>query len=1125
MEFTVAIYEARHKKRIHWRTLGLRGLSHFRHGRNPVKLRQRFLIDLKKAFQQADTADMEHLAPTSGLELRRPRLELNLKNGLSGRRYTGRFPIVLASRPASPGRRLVAVYHPFRQDSWFHLDQDGNFEDQVTRFFQHDWKNLDDDQVQAMRMDWTHRLRMLSFNAHPSTLLDQLKKAEPERAHAGGSPARGRRRGLRTLREIGVHETESAADERLKVGRARSPYRHRLGQLLSGQERAAVLLVGAPGVGKTTLIHRWIVDQLTSDGYQVHNNLDKCRQVWRTSGRRLIAGMSHVGEWEQRALEIVEEASSHPVVLWFEDLHAFGRIGRTKESERCLADVFRASLQRREISLVGEMTAAQYQVLEDDAPALATLFTVVHVEEPSTEETLSMLIHEMRQHELDYGIEIEPLALRTLLEHARTLFTAAALPGKALDLLNGLVRRSENDQTQEHLGPESVLALISERTGIPQLLLEPARTLAAEEVESQLRRYVLGQHEAVAAARDIILRIKTGLVDPRRPWGVVLFTGPTGTGKTELAKSMASYLYGGSSRLLRFDMSEYAGPDAASRLIGDRWRPQGLLTTPVREQPFCVVLLDEIEKSHPSVLNLLLQVMGDGRLTDAAGHVADFTHAVIVMTSNLGADGRSRVGFGDQAQRVMRGATEAVKAHFPPELFNRIDRVVTFRPLDPAVAHAIAEIEMRRLLSRRGLIDRQIFVSCTPAVLDRAASEGFDVRQGARSLKRYLDRHIGGLLSELIAGSAGAALRKVRVYAQKSGFALHTEALREAEPVADSSRLEPLLQRSIQDLRAELPAALQFVESLLEGPELERLSAKLNGYLAAYSIGKRGLADRIYNLDTMRERVSHFRDELTRQIEADEPDETEQVEFEHVLPTISYLGRTGLLALLAEVDFIRTALDRFEDADRHAVFLEIDQVAQQEQEERFAMPSDGLLEWLTLSYADERGELEGIAALEKAASPPEVVEKGQPGALRSILDRHPSSVVLKIAGLSVLDIFSGEVGCHLRSHLGGSTEVVRVRVSPASAEVTAGDLLRRRLEAREQFISALEGGRAPLPPNPDDLPPIARRYHYDEPAPGRSAVCEVEDYALCYAGNHRVKSFGQVLTLLRLLHQSVPRGR
>ncbi len=236
--------------------------------------------------------------------------------------------------------------------------------------------------------------------------------------------------------------------------------------------------------------------------------------------------------------------------------------------------------------------------------------------------------------ELRHEVQFQSHCFRSILEFAGSLFPSSAYPGKAFTILRelttsrALVGRT-NGKTEAEITSDDVITVVSEKTGLPTNILKPDRELTEQHLMNELTRFVIGQTEAVETVSDLILRIRARLTDPGRPYGVYLFTGPTGTGKTELAKAVAGYLYGDPARLVRLDMGEYSGSDAVSRLLGDRFRPEGILSNRSREQPFCVLLFDEIEKAHPSVFHILLQLFDEGRLTDSSGHLLDFTHAVI----------------------------------------------------------------------------------------------------------------------------------------------------------------------------------------------------------------------------------------------------------------------------------------------------------------------------------------------------------------------------------------------------------------------------------------------------------------------------------------------------------------
>ncbi|HEX8914102.1 MAG TPA: AAA family ATPase, partial [Humisphaera sp.] len=367
-----------------------------------------------------------------------------------------------------------------------------------------------------------------------------------------------------------------------------------------------------------------------------------------------------------------------------------------------------------------------------------------------------------RQLEDRHRCEFQVDALPAVLDLQRRYVRDVAMPGKAADLLRRLAASNE----KRPVGRAEALAAFQSYTGLSTLFVDQTVRLARKDVVADLSRRVVAQPEAVAAMADAVCVAKARLNDPARPVATFLFLGPTGVGKTECAKALARYLFGGAAaaaasgaagedatdRLLRFDMNEYLDPGSAGRLIGTPRDPDGLLTAAVRRQPFSVVLLDEVEKAHPAVFDLLLGVLGEGRLTDARGRTADFTNCIVVMTSNLGVrEAEASFGLGDPArpgskvvdQRVAHDRyLDAAKRFFRPEFFNRIDRVVPFARLGRDDVAAIARRLLDGLLARQGLTGRRCVMRVDPAALGRIVDAGYHPRLGARALKREVERRI-----------------------------------------------------------------------------------------------------------------------------------------------------------------------------------------------------------------------------------------------------------------------------------------------------------------------------------------------------------------------------------------------
>lgn len=1148
MHVTIPVYQRKEGAQLLWITLGLGPYNRSRRGQSRLKLQQAIAQDLRQMIEKMEPNELESLQMHLGIKLERRRLELTLYGEQGRRKVTGLFPLIVEPRWTTQDHKLWLVYHPEQQDKWFPLEDEDRLEEAATAFFQDAWAELDDLTLEVRKSNEKDSIRIISFQASPRMLIDKLpeKKKGPWSDLEIELPNKPKKKrgGYRVLPELGLNLSPRAAEGNLPKGLPRSPYREQLQLLLCGKKKQSTILVGQSGVGKTMIRNQWVSDLLTSDGYEAHRNLDKVHDVWLISGKRMIAGMSYVGDWEERCIQVLGDTQRRRVVLVVEDLHLFGQLGRARDSDRNFADFFRGPIARGEVVMLGECTQEQLQRLEDDNPSFAALFTPIYVAPTTNSETLRMMLYEMRQLEPKHHVEFNPFALRTLLELGSSLFPGTALPGKTLDLL----RQLGNDfHTSGHYGsnriePEDVIDLLSRRTGLPTKLLQSEERLEAAELDKALSRWVVGQPQAINAAKDLILRIKAGLVDEKRPYGVYLFTGPTGTGKTELAKCIAEYLYGNVSRLIRLDMSEFSNPYAASRLIGDRYSPEGALTRQVQEQPFCVVLFDEIEKAHPSILNLLLQLFDEGRLTDAAGNTARFTHAVIIMTSNLGASSRSTIGFGESAEALMHDVSKAVREFFPPELFNRIDRVVPFGPLSPEVAQRIVDKELRRLLGRRGLTERNIFVQVSEEVLAKVAREGFNAKDGARSLKRYLEENLASLFVKEVTQGKQGSIHLFRVFESKGNYRVHAESLEERPSLDTPFALEPLLDASLPDLKRHLPSILTFIESLEQGESLKDLSEQIQYHLSQHNTGQREGDEAIYNLDAMRNELKEFRDNVEKVLRSEDKNNYEDIEadqFAYETFTIpkSYPGDDGwvrrislfarkalepmaplfakdqLLEMIAGARFLKRAAQKVHDPSQHAVFILISRVGTIEQKNKFSNDfEEGLMDWLAFAYAEQRVSLEGSATLANG-----VISEDPSGLTLRTPTSSIVAVAMKMVGLGAMDIFEHEAGCHVWQSMGAPPDVLRVEVFPAEPSRTPKQVLEDLVAKEKRFEQALAQDEYPRPSNPRGLLPAVRKIRFDVGSP---APAEIEDYAIGYSASWKIKRLQDALERVWLLRMS-----
>ncbi|EYF07117.1 AAA family ATPase [Chondromyces apiculatus] len=1184
MHFLVPLFERVMAGGYGCTTLGLGPLTRAHEGANAHRVQRKLVEALQEAFAKYPAAELSRVQMATGIRLERVRLELQV-GGADRRKVSGVFPVVLEPRWASDEAQVMLAYHPERQDEAVAMDMEAPLEGQLRALFQHAWGGLGEEEVGALMSRGKERVSAVGFTCSPRSALDDLPRNLRE--DPGQDPAwrHKRKRSLEVLPGVGVNLTARAASGSLDVGVPRAPLREQLAHLLGAARPQPVLVVGAPGSGKSTLIQRAVLDLLEADGYFTHRNLDRVRGVWQVAGRRLLAGMSHLGEWEKRCVGLLEDAIGRNLVLVVDDVHHFARLGQSRESTRSLAEFFRGPLARRELTIVGECTLEGLRLLEQEAPSFAALFTQLHVPEATRAESLQLMLREARALEQRRPVRVTPHALRAILDVGGALISSRALPGKAMDLLRDLEAaqvegedKGEGEAKRAEVGTAQVMRLLSAKTGVPESLIDQSAALSLEGVEAQLAAQVIGQPEAVRVAVDLLARVKAGMTDPRRPYGVYLFTGPTGTGKTEMAKALATLLYGSASRLLRFDMSELSGPDAPARLIGDRWEPDGLLTRRAQEQPFSLILLDEIEKAHRSVHALLLQLFEDGRLTDAAGRTARFNHAVIVMTSNLGARTRGALGFGEggsatrsaaAAEARMKEVAAAVREFFAPELFNRIDRVVPFRPLSAEVAVAVADKELKKLLRRRGLSERNIFASATAGVPEKLSEVAFSAEDGARSVKRAIEDRIGGLLSEAIAGASAAAMQLLRVKTRGEGFALDRQVLEEAPPAAARWAIEPLLKAPLGVLAGALGALSGRMEALVQGKALGWLSARIQHHLGAHRQGleERAQGERaqegggddggaeahalaavehaeaVFNLDAMRAAVTAFHGQVERYRRRIEGD----VEAEHMTleaRRFGYLAREDedsrsrvrlfhtsqlepleraptrheVLEALAEGYALERALVKVDEPGQHAILIEL--VPAGERERRSPGTGPGLLEALVYAYVKARGEVEGWAAYTERGdlvASPNVAELPRP---EEYFAWRLEVVVVGVVGLCVRDFFELESGTHVWTSLGRGPELVRVRVWAAGAGETPRSAVEAHLARRAVFDEAARVG-GELPEDPRALGPVVRSIRFDPPEQkGRTAAIDIEDYAMGYAETAEVQSIQQGLEPLWLLRRT-----
>ena len=583
----------------------------------------------------------------------------------------------------------------------------------------------------------------------------------------------------------------------------------RLDRLLAAADRRPVALVGPRMVGKTAIVHGAVRRR-----EKRRRQREEGRRVWLLSPQRLISGMTAVGQWEQRLLAILEEATSRDHVLYFDDLLGLYRAGASAQSDLTVADVLRAHVQRRAVRVLAEMTPETFRAFAERDRGLADQFHVLRLEPLPAAETRRVLLDARRRLEIRHRCSFEPDVLPAVMDVQRRYVRDAEFPGKGAAFLNQLALTHRRATVTR----DSVHEQFHEQTGLALALLDGRRKLPRADILGALRRRVVGQDAALEAMTDVVSLAKARLNAPDRPLATLLFMGPTGVGKTECAKALAAFLFGRDEHLVRLDMNEFGSPAAASRLVGTFFEPEGLLTAPVRQQPFCVVLLDEIEKAHPEVFDMLLQVMGEGRLTDAVGRTTDFGSAIVIMTSNLGTrEVAGRIGFGGGEEERQRAFVGAAEAFFRPEFVNRIDRMVPFRQLGRDEMRGIAERLFEEVVGREGLVRRRCALNVDPRALDLVVDKGYQPHLGARALKRVIERQLVQPVSARLSALKPDLPVLVEVRAARDRIVTRVSALAEVEPVPVPrerahaapeevlGRIEAALARVVDAIRGDRP--------------------------------------------------------------------------------------------------------------------------------------------------------------------------------------------------------------------------------------------------------------------------------------------------------------------------------
>ena len=596
----------------------------------------------------------------------------------------------------------------------------------------------------------------------------------------------------------------------------------RISQILTRRTKNNPVLIGSPGVGKTAVVEG--LARKISSG-EIPEML-KDRRIVQLNVANLIAGTKYRGEFEERMGRILKELKdSKNVVLFIDEIHTIIGAGGA-EGAVDAANILKPSLARGDIQVIGATTMDEFRKYIEKDSALERRFQPVIVDEPSEENTV-LILQGLREHyEAHHKVKYTEEALAAAARLSSRYISGRFLPDKAIDLIDEAAARVRldtmespeelkemeralaelrkekeavvvaqeferaaslrddermmNEQLDEYrkgwqharsllipeVGMNDIANVVAEWTGIPVVQMTEEEMLRLRRMEEEIHKRMIGQDEAIGVVSRAIRRARSGMKDAKRPVGGFLFLGPTGVGKTELARSLAEFLFGNEDAMLRFDMSEYMERHEVAKLIGAPpgyvgYESGGKMTEMVRRKPYSVVLFDEIEKAHPDIFNLLLQILEDGHVTDGQGHKVDFRNAVIIMTSNVGAEniikGQS-LGFGldaadaDRAEqdwkRMKSSIMEAIKKTFRPEFLNRIDDIVVFKPLDKGELLQITEFMLKDVVRRAAAQD--VDLSINEGACQLLLDEGFDPKYGARPLRRTIQRMVEDKLADML---------------------------------------------------------------------------------------------------------------------------------------------------------------------------------------------------------------------------------------------------------------------------------------------------------------------------------------------------------------------------------------
>ncbi len=681
---------------------------------------------------------------------------------------------------------------------------------------------------------------------------EQTQRRSPVGAGEGTSKEAGKGK-TPMVDQLATDLTSLAEENKLDPVIGRQMEIERVIQILARRTKNNPALIGEPGVGKTAIVEGLAQRIIENDVPAPLMN----KRVMQLDVGSLVAGTMYRGQFEERLKRVIDELKSSGAILFIDEVHMLVGAGAAGSSVDA-ANILKPALSRGELQVIGATTMDEYRKYIESDAALERRFQPIMVDEPTVDETIEILRGVRTAYEEHHRLTISDEALNAAAHLSARYVTERFLPDKAIDLidksssrvrmyksqaaktakelmiqLKGLrqdhalaledgraddaqdvqERMDELERQMDYLRTgwdrassptvtsEDIAEVVAMWTGVPVMQIAQAESERLLQMEDDLQKHIIGQEEAIQAISKAVRRARAGLKDPRRPIGSFMFLGPTGVGKTELTKALARFMFGSEEALIQLDMSEFMERHTVSRLVGAPpgyvgYDEAGQLTEALRRRPYSIVVFDEVEKAHPEAHNMLLQIMEEGHLSDARGHKVDFRNAIVVMTSNIGAemikrqtslgfslkqdeDTDERLAYEDMRKKLM----DSLKRVFRPEFINRLDSVIVFRALSKEDIKAIVRLELDKVADR--LKDHDISLVATPPALDRLAELGYDPEMGARPLKRVIQQKVEDVLSDALLSGTFMDGDAITVDYVEDEVVLHRAA--EKEPAAEGA--------------------------------------------------------------------------------------------------------------------------------------------------------------------------------------------------------------------------------------------------------------------------------------------------------------------------------------------------